>query len=386
MRPRTFLSPLGKSLPALALCLFALVPPINAFTPEICSYPNSVSIEGKAMYIQSGMNYSDPMKNPIGQTFSIDLSTSWKASSPPYKALPEGYVTGSMPSALFRDQKNWFIMVNKTAYSFNIEAATWTPIKHDLDFSESWYLGSATDPGTGKVYVVGGYRNSVTFDRSMLVYDESTKSFQSVPMPQPLIPLRQTGTTWSTSLKSLVVFGGFNIETNTTRGDLYAYHPEKGWTTIATTGEVPSSRNGPCFVPAYSGKKLVLFGGQIDPPQPRAPGRTRDDIYTLDLETLVWTRGNDAGLAGGRVGAACTVSGDHLIAWGGYSTAPYGILNDTIVYNLKTAEWVEEYVPNAPESGSKGGVIGGTIAAVVIVLAITGALFWHRRKSQQFSK
>lgn len=385
MRLPSLLSLPKRSL-ALALCLLTLLPQIHAqsYVPSSCSFSNSVYVDGQVMYVQSGSNNSDIENQAmLGQAFSIDLTTSWKVANPPYKNMGNGYISGPVANTLSRNHKDWFIMINKTAYNFNVDDSSWTSVKYDLDFSEGWHIRGVTDPATGKMYFPHGRLDYVTQQRSMLVYDESTKDFGSIPLPQPLLALRMIGTTWSDNLGSIVMFGGYNIDTNTTRGDMYAFHPVKGWTNLNTTGDVPSSRRNPCLVQVQGGSKLVLFGGQADRTYAYVAGTTLDDIYTLDLNTFAWTRGNDAGLAGARVAHVCAASGDHVIVWGGYSTIPFGILNDTIVYNLKTARWVDEYTPDSKGSGKKGAVIGGTIAAVVIVVGAIGALFWRRRKQHQ---
>ncbi|KAG0271096.1 hypothetical protein BGZ96_005980, partial [Linnemannia gamsii] len=69
----------------------------------------------------------------------------------------------------------------------------------------------------------------------------------------------------------------------------------------------------------YNGTKMVLFGGD------NATQISVASISILDIDTMVWTNGEDA--PDPRSGMACTVAGDNFIVWGGYKEVASG---DTI--------------------------------------------------------
>ncbi|KAF8960189.1 hypothetical protein BGZ52_012672, partial [Haplosporangium bisporale] len=99
------------------------------------------------------------------------------------------------------------------------------------------------------------------------------------------------------------------------------------------------------MVPAFNGTKLILFGGS-GPVGTTLWNTALSDIYIYDVAKAEWTKGNDAGNARARSSHACAVSGDALIAWGGFSEPvvkpPPNEL--TIVYNLTTNLWVDKFI------------------------------------------
>ncbi|KAF9118434.1 hypothetical protein BG015_006619, partial [Linnemannia schmuckeri] len=126
----------------------------------------------------------------------------------------------------------------------------------------------------------------------------------------------------------------------------------------------------------YNGTKMVVFGGETFPLI-----RTLSSIYILDLQTLVWTKGTDVHPSQNRSDMACAVSGDYFIAWGGGyydETTSVRMLEMTIIYNLKTSQWVDEFIApprSEPSKGSNAAAIGGGVAALAFFT-------FKRRKSK----
>lgn len=72
-----------------------------------------------------------------------------------------------------------------------------------------------------------------------------------------------------------------------------------------------------CMVPAYSGTKMVVFGGWK--PAINAPNQVptySSALYMLDVKSMNWTLLSD-GEVNGRRNMACTVVGDNFVTWGG---------------------------------------------------------------------
>ena len=65
---------------------------------------------------------------------------------------------------------------------------------------------------------------------------------------------------------------------------------------------------------AHNGSKLIVFGGYTIGKQ------VLGSIYILDVQTMVWTRGQNTDTSMIRSDMACTVAGDSFIAWGGEYT------------------------------------------------------------------
>ncbi|KAF9982085.1 hypothetical protein BGZ75_006552, partial [Mortierella antarctica] len=57
----------------------------------------------------------------------------------------------------------------------------------------------------------------------------------------------------------------------------------------------------------YNGTKIVVFGGY-------GPSGAHGNIYILDLQSMVWSKGVSGDP---RAEMACSARGDNFIAWGG---------------------------------------------------------------------
>lgn len=121
---------------------------------------------------------------------------------------------------------------------------------------------------------------------------------------------------------------------------------------------------------AYGGTKLIVAGGAISPsgtPEPVNSNLALDDVYMLDVATLVWTK--LASLPTKYYGGVCAVSGDSFIIWGGYSTYSGDMvvvqsnLGGPIVLDLKANTWGTNYTPSSKTTtggNSTGGGGGGS--------------------------
>ncbi|KAG0235414.1 hypothetical protein B0O80DRAFT_495152 [Mortierella sp. GBAus27b] len=337
------------------------------------------------------------------QMFMIDLSTSWNTASPAYKHLPDGYGDSWIPSTLLGDKKSWFMISNRTMYICNLQTMTWTNLGTSSLIPSAHGLSAAANPETGRVYIPNGY-SSILGGDAMLIYETSTRSVIAGDLQPYLRKLVNYSSAWAPTLKSFLLFAGNIAGTNATKNDLYAYSPDNGWRPLAPSGTIPPGRVHACLVPAYAGRRMVMFGGIGNyPNRTDLIGPPLTDLYILDVDSMTWTRGTDADpVAGPRYGISCAVSGDYLIVWGGLDTGVPG--TDTMVYNMKTAAWTTEYVASpiqasttslyvaTPTSRGSGGggssnglpssVVGGIVGGVgaVLVAAVAAFFVLSRRK------
>ena len=65
------------------------------------------------------------------------------------------------------------------------------------------------------------------------------------------------------------------------------------------------------IIVAYNGTKVIVFGGSD------IQEISQSGIFILDVATMHWTAGTPASPSQARCNLACTVNGDHFIAWGG---------------------------------------------------------------------
>ncbi|KAF9344254.1 hypothetical protein BGX34_005847, partial [Mortierella sp. NVP85] len=134
------------------------------------------------------------------------------------------------------------------------------------------------------------------------------------------------------------------------------------------------------------------------------------DIFILDATTLTWKKGPPTPQNDNRRFPVCGLSNDQFIAWGGYNNQNTALAHDTLVYDLKTDEWVSEYTAptanptsttpsgqgeprptdtSSSESGTGliGVIVGAFVGALAIGLAAGGIVEYraHRRRSRAVS-
>ncbi|KAF9415168.1 hypothetical protein BGZ94_000169 [Podila epigama] len=363
------------------------------FQPRLAYGTSSVYIEGKALYISGG---HDGSLNNMSQTFSIDLSSPWTTAAPKFTQLssarsPTDY---QVPNALDKDKKSWLVISGHQSYRYDIESNLWGNYGSlaNLYPVDQWYLNAAVDPITGYLLIPNGYINSSPtpghYVTSMMQYNIVTNETTSIPMTNGPEDLAAMSVTWSRYLKKMVVFGG--LYDDKVHNTLYTYDSTTGWTLITTTNPNPSPRIYHCATQTSDGTKLIIFGGITS----YVNYTTTPNIYVLDLATWTWAEGPPLPIHLARANAACAVTGDYFIAWGGDS-GKIMESNVTLLFNYKTLKWTDSFVPpkdvkdvvDGTDGGgggkSKVGLYAGVAAGVVVVLALVGFLLFRRSKRRQ---
>ncbi|KAF9407259.1 hypothetical protein BGZ76_006147 [Entomortierella beljakovae] len=352
------------------------------------------------MYALGGFTYNPDAET--GQTFSIDLSTSWSIHSPVYTQLPSMVTGTQIPSALI-DNEIWYVISGGTnsgavGYEYNITSQSWRTLSPQLNITEKG-RSAVYSPITRRVYVPNGSRRSLE-PSVLLIYDYDSGSYFDVDMPPVISDIINYSSAWAPTIQSVLVFGGKLGNTWNTRNGLFAYSSVDGWENRITYGAIPPERAMACLVSAYSGSKMILFGGTTSGSDPLSNGVIYGDIYILDVATSTWTKGTNAPAAlGGVYGHICAYSNDQLIVWGGYSVE--STTNDAFVYNLKTSTWTDKFVSlkesqsdhSKPGQGGKNDhddqnpkpnsvpIIAGAVGGAVALVAIVGFIL-YRRKSK----
>ncbi|KAF9347012.1 hypothetical protein BGX26_001468, partial [Mortierella sp. AD094] len=400
---QSIMRPSSLPLFVLSLATCAISVQAQSYQPQQVYLPASVFVEGKALYVLGG--YLFPNETTLSQMFYLDLSTSWSTTSPTYKRLADGINTAQVPSALV-DSNTWCIFSGVSAYLYNFAAGNWTNVGSDNSLYK-WGTSAAANPDTGRVYVPNGYYYLNVVD--LLVYYTADKTFHYNTMQPGLASVLNYNAVWAPTIKSMLVFGGNVAGTWNNKNDLYAYDPILGWSIPPVKGNIPLPRSMACFVPAYSGTKMILFGGFASSAT-NTSGDPFNDIYSLDVATFTWTKGSSPNTPG-RGGQACAVSGDYFITWGGYANlVPQ---NATAVYNMKTGLWTTDYIysppatqpspsPSASSTGSQSGtptgipngsqtqtesksnvaLIAGCSAGAVVLILLVAGLVWRKKKSK----
>ncbi|KAI8605019.1 hypothetical protein EDD21DRAFT_434181, partial [Dissophora ornata] len=341
----------------------------QSFQPYVTWGSSSAFEEGRAMYVLGG-NPEISRMDAGPQAFVVDLSVSWDASSPVFKSLPNGPNASMTTGALSFDGQGWFSLVNGTGYLYNITSGAWGTLPTSTNLSSGSGLSASTDPDTGIIYIPNGYVGTNKMSR-MLMVNVVTKTIDSTAMHPSLNTSQFYSASWSASRGSLLFYEG-------PANGLYAYNPTEGWNDLSQSvkGDTPAPRTGACFEPAYGGSKMILFGGTNS-----TGNNTLDVIYILDVATLTWTRGPDAGVANGRVGAACAISNDQFIAWGGITSGQANSTfpsNAMLVFDLKATAWTTKY-----HVGYSLAMIIGSIAGVIVILLIIGGAILYRTRTKR---
>ncbi|KAG0339393.1 hypothetical protein BG000_002206 [Podila horticola] len=320
-----------------------------------------------------------------------------------------------LPSALMGDNNTWLVLSRGLAYKYSIQDNKWQSAGAvpNMFPTQNRTLSGDINPETGIWYIPNGYNVASTGSStivSMMQLDIARNLASGITVANgPPNDLARFSAVWSKRLKQLLVFGGESaapagVSGRTMSSILYAFTPSSNtWSAPHPQGVVPSPRCSHCFVPAFNGTKMVLFGGWGD------YSRTivYSDIYVLDLETLTWTKGPDVGASAiyGRGMSACAVSGDLFLSWGGgVGTAAVVAQNTTtLIYNLTSQQWVSRYEPPpystptsppppppgvAEDNGSSSlpiaAIAGGAAGGVIVLLAII-ALISRRCRRQHCS-
>ncbi len=172
----------------------------------------------------------------------------------------------------------------------------------------------------------------------------------------------------------MYVFGGFLGTGQEVYGDLWVYSERANeWTRLAATGDAPSARLHHSLVATSDGAALLLFGG-FNTFMGQPGHRSFNDLFRLDLATLVWTRLDD--------GAASTwlttadrpsTRGAHGAMWlngamyvfGGFNViGATGHSHELWSLSLATRRWTNLTAANATDDTWPDGRIGFALTPI----------------------
>ncbi|KAF9361961.1 hypothetical protein BGX34_006799 [Mortierella sp. NVP85] len=320
-----------------------------------------------------------------------------RLSLPKFDPLLEAPAVERAPSALSLDNKQWLMCSSDECRVHDIGTSDW-PVLFKLPGEIFSRNTATTDPESGLIYIPNA------FDADMMVVNLTAKTYNRVMMAPALIRSKDYSAAWSASSRKLFYFGGTTESGKIEYFNAYSYDKQGGWRDLNKDmkGPIPTTRKASCLVSAYGGTKLIYFGGYT-----KDRAELRPEIFLFDVATLTWTSGTIPPKKDQRGAAACGVSGDYFITWGGIgSHDDAGLKDTTAVYNMKTNLWTSSYVAapistattqnnsippltssGAPSSSSPGNSSDSSrrtiaiiaVALVVVVALIVWALFLYRR-------
>ncbi|KAF7813679.1 acyl-CoA-binding domain-containing protein 4 [Senna tora] len=176
-------------------------------------------------------------------------------------------------------------------------------------------VGGKTDPGTDKI--------------SVWAFDTETECW-SLMESKGDIPVARSGHTVVRASSVLIVFGGEDVKRRKLN-DLHMFDLKSStWLPLHCTGTAPSSRSNHVAA-LYDDKILFIFGGS-------SKSRTLNDLYSLDFETMAWSRIKIKGFhPSPRAGCCGVLCGTKwYITGGGTRKKRHG---ETLIFDVLKAEW-----------------------------------------------
>ncbi|KAG0356704.1 hypothetical protein BG005_004352 [Podila minutissima] len=354
------------------------------------------------LYLSDGYyNGADKFQMTPRQLFySLDLTAPWPTSKPAWTKLVRQDKLYAGRMGLSKDGSVIYFFTPDSVQPYNVQKAEWGVV---TNFTAAEFGTSlvATDTDSGKIIGVRHYvptypEGPRIIKDAQIIFSEFDPKDNSIVKTALNVTEFTEEVAYSSARKSLF-FAATGPDSN-----LYEYNlATKNFSAVIGKGQVPGYRKGACFASANGGKTLILAGGQkvYQPPTDNIignPGPTPmlTDVSVFDVETSTWTKVTET--PNGYYQAACAVSGDSLILYGGfdklYPIPQPNIHNDNVpaIFNLKDKVWVANYTPSAVppppgnsgsgnngsgSSGSGGGSGSGAIALSPLLLGTMLTLF-----------
>ncbi|XP_073100663.1 uncharacterized protein [Elaeis guineensis] len=195
------------------------------------------------------------------------------------------------------------------------------------------------------VLLIGGKTDPVSHQISVWSFDVETECWTNIEAKGD-IPAARSGHTVIRAGPALILFGGEDVK-GRKLNDLHMFDLKSlTWLPLRYTGTGPSPRS--YHVAAlYDDRILFVFGGQ-------SKSRILNDLYSLDFESMVWTRvktcGHHPSPRAGCCGALC---GTNWYITGGGSKKKRHL--ETLVFDILKFEWsVSVTSPGASVTTNKG--------------------------------
>uniref|UniRef100_A0A2P2LZ11 Acyl-CoA binding protein n=1 Tax=Rhizophora mucronata TaxID=61149 RepID=A0A2P2LZ11_RHIMU len=218
----------------------------------------------------------------------------------------------------------------------NFDRFTWTTISSKLYLSPSSLplkiracKGHSLVSWGKKALLIGGKTNPPSDRISVWAFDTETECW-SLMEAKGDIPVARNGHTVVRATSALILFGGEDAKRRKLN-DLHMFDLKSStWLPLHCTGTGPSPRSNHVAA-LHDDKTLLIFGGS-------SKSRTLNDLYSLDFETMVWSRIKIRGFhpspRSGCCGVLCGTK--WYIAGGGSRKKRH---SETLIYDILKMEW-----------------------------------------------
>ncbi|XP_015062435.1 acyl-CoA-binding domain-containing protein 5 isoform X2 [Solanum pennellii] len=180
-----------------------------------------------------------------------------------------------------------------------------------------------------KILMVGGKTDPSSDKVSVWAFDTETECW-SLLEAKGDVPVARSGHTVLRASSVLILFGGEDVKRRKLN-DLHMFDLKSlTWLPLHCTGTGPSPRSNHVSA-LYDDKLLLIFGGS-------SKSRTLNDLYTLDFETMAWSRIKIRGFhPSPRAGCCGVLCGTKwYIAGGGSRKRRHA---ETLIFDVLKLEW-----------------------------------------------
>ncbi|KAM3323874.1 acyl-CoA-binding domain-containing protein 6 isoform X2 [Capsicum chacoense] len=180
-----------------------------------------------------------------------------------------------------------------------------------------------------KILLVGGKTDPASDKVSVWAFDTETECW-SLLETKGDVPVARSGHTVLRASSILILFGGEDAKRRKLN-DLHMFDLKSlTWLPLHCTGTGPSPRSNHVSA-LYDDKLLLIFGGS-------SKSRTLNDLYTLDFETMAWSRIRIRGFhPSPRAGCCGVLCGTKwYIAGGGSRKRRHA---ETLIFDVLKLEW-----------------------------------------------
>lgn len=160
-----------------------------------------------------------------------------------------------------------------------------------------------------------------------------------LPATRPT-PRARAGYAWDGTRNRMLLFAGRERPSGSYRNlnDLWAYDLASDvFSQLQTTGTPPPPRSSPVMVVDAVKDRLVVFGGNTSTSSLTLTGT--DDMYALDLQTLLWSLLEVPNRPSERLYHSAVVVGREMVVYGGTPNFNGPFLQDTHGFNLDVDAW-----------------------------------------------
>ncbi|KAF9174024.1 hypothetical protein BGX21_010518 [Mortierella sp. AD011] len=372
---------------------------------------------GSDLIVQGGKIVVNGVQQSVtGQTFALDLSSSWPTSSPSWRPFATGTPSTAFYGLSSGDNQTFITIkvvdtVSYTLSTLNVQQNTWQVMSLNNNDTDTYGVYPVLDPTTDLIYIAGKV--------NMNVYNMKENVWTSTSIPANTLTQRYFGgAVYNKARHSIMYIGGYNygapnnLENNTYLTE-YTLTPGK-WGVVTTTGTLPSPRADFCMAISDDSNTIVVFGGRT---RAEPTSVFTGSIYILNMTSGTWVQGPQQPP---RIYTTCVIVGNQFVAWGG-SDGNNTLSGTPLVYDLTTNSWVDNYTAPAyytnapaPTTGSSGtsptrssgapgsnstsplstaensqpplgAIIGGAVGAAAVG-ALTTALFFVRKRKIERAK